>query len=59
VTPETPAAACDGFVAYDELRGAGPRRCALEPGEPAAPDGREHVSLDPNAELIVGEARCE
>jgi hypothetical protein len=54
MTPEKPAP--DGFVTYDGLRGPdldpalwGPARMPLPTG------GGEHVPLDPNAEVAVGE----
>jgi hypothetical protein len=57
MTQETraPVAAGDGFVTYDELTGPD-----LDPGRwvPARlplPTGGEHLALDPNAELAVGE----
>ena len=42
-----------GFVTYDELPGAGPRR--RNPARLPLPMGGEHVPLDPDAELAVGE----
>ena len=48
------AAARDGCVTYDELR-AGPRRRALEPGAPAAPDGRRAHPAGPNAVFAMHE----
>jgi hypothetical protein len=57
VTPETqaPAAARDGFVTYDELRGPDLDAARWSPARPPLPTGDEHIPLDPNAELAVGE----
>jgi Family of unknown function (DUF6081) len=56
VTPETQAAATsrDGFVTYDELRGPDLDAAHWSPARLPLPTG-EHVPLDPNAELVVGE----
>jgi hypothetical protein len=56
VTPETQAAAAarDGFVTYDELSGPDVDAARWSPARPPLPTG-EHVPLDPNAELAVGE----
>ena len=57
MTPETqaPAAARDGFVTYDELRGPDLDAARWSPARLPLPTGDEHVPLDPNAELAVGE----
>jgi hypothetical protein len=55
VTPETPAAAGDGFVTYDELRGADLDAARWSPARLPLPTGGEHLPLDPNAELAVGD----
>ena len=57
VTPETPAgaAARDGFVTYDELRGPDLDATRWTPARLPFPTGGEHIPLDPNAELAVGE----
>jgi hypothetical protein len=57
MTPETqaPAAARDGFVTYDELRGPDLNAARWSPARLPLPTGDEHVPLDPNAELAVGE----
>ena len=55
-TPETQAAAAgDGFVTYDELRGPDLDAARWSPARLPLPTGDEHVPLDPNAELAVGE----
>jgi hypothetical protein len=56
MTPETQVpTASDGFVMYDELEGPDLDSSRWEqPGLPL-PDGGEHLPLDPNAELSVGE----
>jgi hypothetical protein len=56
MTPETqaPAAARDGFVTYDELRGPDLDAARWSPARLPLPTG-EHIPLDPNAELAVGE----
>jgi hypothetical protein len=56
VTPETEgaAAATDGFVTYDELRGPDLDAARWSPARLPLPAG-EHIPLDPNAELAVGE----
>src|SRR5919112_1402965 len=55
--PETqvPAAARDGFVTYDELRGPDLDAARWSPARLPLPTGDEHIPLDPNAELAVGE----
>jgi hypothetical protein len=57
VTPATqPAAAArDGFVVYDELRGPDLDAARWMPARLPLPTGGEHIPLDPNAELAVGE----
>jgi Family of unknown function (DUF6081) len=55
-TPKTqvPAAARDGFVTYDELRGPDLDPARWSPARLPLPTGGEHIPLDPNAELAVG-----
>jgi Family of unknown function (DUF6081) len=57
MTPETqsPAAARDGFVTYDELRGPDLDAARWSPLRLPLPTGGEHIPLDPSAELAVGE----
>jgi hypothetical protein len=57
MTPEThiPAAAPGGFVTYDELRGPDLDAARWSPTRLPLPMGGEHIPLDPNAELAVGE----
>jgi hypothetical protein len=57
VTPETQAeaAARDGFVTYDELTGPDLDATLWSPARLPLPTGGEHIPLDPNAELAVGE----
>jgi Family of unknown function (DUF6081) len=57
VTPETqtPGAAHDAFVTYDELRGPDLDAARWNPARLPLPTGDEHVPLDPSAELAVGE----
>jgi Family of unknown function (DUF6081) len=57
VTPETQAAAAasDDFVTYDELRGPDLDAERWSPARLPLPTGGEHIPLDPNAELAVGE----
>ena len=57
LTPETQAAAAasDGFVTYDELRGPDLDAARWSPARLPLPTGGEHIPLDPNAELAVGE----
>jgi Family of unknown function (DUF6081) len=57
VTPETQAAgaARDDFVTYDELRGPDLDAARWSPARLPLPTGDEHIPLDPNAELAVGE----
>jgi hypothetical protein len=56
MSPETqaPAAARDGFVTYDELSGPDLDAARWSPARLPLPTG-EHIPLDPNAELAVGE----
>jgi hypothetical protein len=57
MTPETqaPAAAHDGFVTYDELRGPHLDAARWSPARLPLPTGGEPTPLDTNAELAVGE----
>jgi hypothetical protein len=57
VTPKTqaPAAARDDFVTYDELLGPDLDPARWNPARLPLPTGGEHIPLDPNAELAVGE----
>jgi hypothetical protein len=56
VTPGTQAAAAgDGFVTYDELRGPELDAGRWSPARLPIPAVGEHIPLDPNAELAVGE----
>jgi len=48
-------AASDGFVTYDELKGPDLDSARWEQPSLPLPDGSEHIPLDPNAELSVGE----
>jgi hypothetical protein len=54
-TPATQAAAGDGFVPYDELRGPDLDAGRWSPARLPLPTGGEHLPLDPNAELTVGD----
>jgi hypothetical protein len=45
----------DGFVTYDELKGPDLDAALWTPARLSLPTGDEHVPLDPNAELTVGE----
>ena len=56
MTPATQAAAAahDGFVTYDELTGPDLDAARWSPARLPLPTG-EHIPLDPNAELAVGE----
>jgi hypothetical protein len=49
------AAARDGFVTYDELRGPDLDAARWSPARLPLPTGDEHIPLDPNAELAVGD----
>src|ERR671925_391410 len=53
----TQAAARDGFLTYDELRGPDLDAAYWTPARLPLPTGGEHVPLDPNAELAVGEGQ--
>jgi len=57
MTPETqgPVAARDGFVTYDELRRPDLDAARWSPARLPLPTGGEHIPLDRNAELTVGE----
>ena len=57
MNPETqvPAAAPDSFVTYDELRGPNLDAAHWGPARLPLPTGGQHIPLDPNAELAVGE----
>jgi hypothetical protein len=61
VTPETQAAAAarDGFVTYDELRGPDLEAARWSPARLPLPTGGDHIPLDPNAELAVGEGEVQ
>ena len=52
---QVPAAARDGFVTYDELGGPDLDAARWSPARLPLPTGGEHIPLDPNAELAVGE----
>src|SRR6266540_4969376 len=60
VTPETQAAAAarDGFVTYDELRGPDLDAARWSPARLPLPTG-EHIPLDPNTELAVGDGEVQ
>jgi hypothetical protein len=49
------AAARDGFVTYDELKGPDLDAARWSPARLPLPTGGEHIPLDPNAELAVGD----
>jgi hypothetical protein len=53
MTPVTDAR--DGFVLYDELKGPDLDPARWSPARLPLPTGEEHIPLDPNAELTVGE----
>jgi hypothetical protein len=57
VTAEAQAAAVahDGFVTYDEFKGPDLDAGRWSPARLPLPTGGDHVPLDPNAELAVGE----
>ena len=57
MSPETHAAAAasDGFVTYDELRGPDLDAARWIPARLPLPGGDVHIALDPNAEPAVGE----
>jgi hypothetical protein len=52
---ETQAVAGAGFVTYDELRGPGLDDARWSPARLPLPTGGDHIPLDPNAELVVGD----
>jgi Family of unknown function (DUF6081) len=52
---QTQADAGNGFVTYDELRGPDLDAARWRPLHLPLPTGGEHVPVDPNAELTVGE----
>jgi hypothetical protein len=52
---QIPAADRDGFVAIDELTGPDLDAARWTPARLPLPGGGEHVPLDPNAELAVGD----
>jgi hypothetical protein len=53
--PQVPAAAPDGFVTYDELGGPDLDPARWGQTRLPLPTGGEHIPLDANAELAVGE----
>jgi hypothetical protein len=55
MTAQTAAAARDGFVTYDELGGPDLDTERWRPARLPLPTGGEHIPLDPNAELAVGD----
>jgi hypothetical protein len=55
MTPETQATGHDGFVTYDELRGPDLDAERWSPARLPLPAGGEHIPLDPNAQLAVGD----
>jgi hypothetical protein len=59
LTQKAQAAAGDDFVTYDELKGPNLDAARWNPARLPLPAGGEHIPLDPNAELAVGEAKCE
>jgi hypothetical protein len=56
---QAPAVARDGFVIYDELEGPGLDAARWSPARLPLPTGGEHIALDPNAELAVGEGEVQ
>jgi Family of unknown function (DUF6081) len=52
---ETPAATRHDPVTYDELKGPDLDPARWSPARLPLPTGGEHLALDPNAELVVGE----
>ena len=52
---QAPAAARDGFVTYDELGGPDLDAARWTSAHLPLPTGDEHIPLDPNAELAVGD----
>jgi Family of unknown function (DUF6081) len=61
VTPEPQAAAADrdGFVTYDQLSGPELDAGRWRPARLPLPTGDEHLALDPNAELAVGQGQVQ
>jgi Family of unknown function (DUF6081) len=61
MTPETQAAAAagDGFVTYDQLKGPDLDAARWSPARLPLPTGGEHIPLDPNAELAVGNGEVQ
>jgi hypothetical protein len=57
MTPETQVETDtrNGFVTYDELKGPDLEVARWRPARLPLPTGGEHIPLDPNAELAVGE----
>jgi hypothetical protein len=53
------AAARDGFVTYDELSGPDLDPARWSPARLPLPTGGEHLPLDPNAELAVGNGEVQ
>ena len=53
--PAGSAAASDDFVTYDELRGPDLDPGCWHPARLPLPTGGEHIPLDPNAQVAVGE----
>ena len=45
----------DDFLTYDELRGPDLDAARWRPARLPLPTGGDHIPLDPNAELAVGE----
>jgi hypothetical protein len=60
VTPATPAAAAarDGFVTYDQLRGPDLDAAHWRPARLPLPTGGEHLPLDPTPSWPSARARC-
>jgi hypothetical protein len=55
VTPEPQVPARDGFVTYGELSGPGLDAARWDAVRLPLPTGAEHVPLDPNADVTVGD----
>ena len=53
--PQVPAGAGDDFATYDELSGPDLDAARWSPARLPLPTGEQHIPLDPNAELTVGE----
>jgi hypothetical protein len=49
----------DGFVTYDELRGPDLDPARWSPARLPFPTGGEHIPLDPNAEVAVGDGEVQ